>query len=149
MSEEDIIITQPPDENDNLLRKKFYEDIARQSERVDNLSAHLLSIELAIPGIYAGILKLVAGDGAVLGNTPTVQLTFGIWFIALILTLVSLAPKKYIVDTKILIQDPAKMDEGLGIEDFFSKSAQYKLRLAFASSLFFFLGILSAVFTIG
>ena len=149
MSEENIIITQPPDENDNLLRQKFYEHIASQSERVDSLSSHLLSIELAIPGIYAGILKLIAGDDTALGNTVSVQLTFGLWFIALILTLVSLTPKKYIVDTKILIQDPKKMDEGLGIEDYFSKSAQYKLRLAFASSLFFFFGILSAVFTIG
>jgi len=122
MSKEDIIVTHPPDENDNLLRQKFYEHIAAQSEQVDKLSTQLLSIELAIPGIYAGILKLIAGDGAVLGNTPAVQLTFGLWFIALILTLASLTPKKYIVDTKILIQDPAKMDEGLGIEDFFSKS---------------------------
>ena len=148
MSEE-IIPTRPPDENENLLRKKFYEDIAAQSERVDKLSAHLLTIELAIPGGYATVLKLIQGDKAILGNTGAVQLTFGFWFVALILTLAALTPKKWKVDPDIFTQDPEHMDEGLGIEDYFSKSAQYKRRLAIASSIFFFAGIVSAVFTIG
>lgn len=148
MSEE-IIATRPPNENDNLLRKKFYEDIAGQSERVDKLSTHLLTIELAIPGIYATVLKLMQGDKAVLGNTSTVQLTFGIWFIALILTLFALTPRKWLVNPNILNQDPKRMNEGLGIEDYFLKSAIYKRRLAIASSLIFFAGIISAVFTIG
>ncbi len=147
--EENIIITRPPDENDNLLRKKFYEDIAAQSERVDSLSAHLLSIELAIPGIYATTLKLISGKDAVLGNTSTVQWTFGLWGIALLLVLRALTPKKWLVDPDILVQDPKRMSEGMGIEDYFSKSAQYKRKLAIASSLFFFAGIASAVFTIG
>ena len=146
---EKIISTHPPDENDNLLRKKFYEDIAAQSERMDSLSAHLLTIELAIPGIYATVLKLIQGGDALVGNTETVQLTFALWFLALVLTLIALTPKKWKIDTTILIQDPALMDEGLGIEDYFSKSAQYKRRFAIASSLFFFAGIMSAVFTIG
>jgi len=148
MSEEKIISTRPLDENEKLLQKKFYEDIANQSERVDSLSAHLLTLELAIPGVYATVLKLISGDTA-LGNTTTVRLTFFLWFIALIL-LVALTPKKYAVNPDVFIQDPEQVDtEGMGVEDYFSKSAQYKRRLALASSLFFFAGIVSAVFTIG
>ena len=149
MSEEKIISTRPLDENEKLLQKKFYEDIANQSERVDSLSAHLLTLELAIPGVYATVLKLISGDTA-LGNTATVRLTFFLWFIALILTLAALTPKKYAVNPDVFIQDPEQVDtEGMGVEDYFSKSAQYKRRLALASSLFFFAGIVSAVFTIG
>ena len=149
MSEEEIISTRPLDENEKLLQKKFYEDIANQSERVDSLSAHLLTLELAIPGIYATALKLISGDGVNLGNTGTVRFTFLLWFVALILTLIALTPKKYAVNTDVFIQDAERMDEGMGVEDYFSKSAQYKRQLALASSLFFFAGIVSAVFTIG
>ncbi len=150
MSEEEIIPTRPLDENEKLLQKKFYEDIAAQSERVDSLSAQLLSIELAIPGIYATVLKLISGDGTSLGNTTLVKFTFLLWFIALILTLIALTPKKYAVNTDVFIQDPTLIEEeGMGIEDYFSKSAQHKRKFAIASSLFFFAGIVSAVFTIG
>ena len=150
MNEDKIISTRPLDENEKVLQKKFYENIAAQSERVDSLSAHLLSIELAIPGIYATVLKLISGDGVSLGNTGAVRFTFLLWFVALILTLIALTPKKYAVNTDLFIQDPERMEEdGMGIEDYFSKSAQYKRRFALASSLFFFAGIASAVFTIG
>jgi len=37
----------------------------------------------------------------------------------------------------------------LGIEDFFERSALYKRRLIIASSVLFFAGIVSAVFTVG
>ena len=150
MMSEDVITTRPLDENEKLLQKKFYEDFAAQSERVDSLSAHLLTIELAIPGVYATVLKLISGDGASLGNTGTVQFTFLLWFIALILTLIALSPKKYAVNTDVFIQDPALIEEeGMGIEDYFSISAQYKRKFVLVSSLLFFAGIISAVFTIG
>ncbi len=149
MGADEVFETHPQDENDNLLRQKFYEDIAKQSERVDALNAHLLTIELAIPGAYAGILKLISGDKAVLQNLPMIWLSFGLWLIALILTLIALTPKQWRVDTSVLVQDPHLMDQGMGIEDYFIASARYKRRLAIAASLFFFAGIASAVFTIG
>ena len=67
----------------------------------------------------------------------------------MILTLIALTPKKWIVDPTILKQDPQKYSEGLGIEDFFEQSAQYKRRLVIASSVLFFAGIISAVYMIG
>lgn len=144
-----ILSTQPPDENDNLLRKKFYEDIASQAERVDKLSAHLLSIELAIPGLYASVLKLISGDGAALGNTATVRGAFLLWFLALVATLIALTPRRWKVAPDILVQDKKRMSEGMGIEDYFNKSARWKLMWAIISSLLFFAGVWVAVYTIG
>lgn len=40
----------------------FHEDIARQSERMDDLAKQLITLELAIPGLYAVVLKLVSGE---------------------------------------------------------------------------------------
>lgn len=147
--ENDIYRTTPLNENDNLLRKKFYEDIAAQAERVDKLSAHLLSIELAIPGLYASVLKLISGDGVKLGNTAAVRGAFFLWFLALLATLIALTPKKWKVDPDILVQDKKRMSEGMGIEDYFNKSAHWKLGWAIASSLLFFAGVWVAVYTIG
>ena len=56
------IPTRPISDNEELLREKFYESIASQSETVDKLSEHLLTLELAIPGLYATALKLVGGE---------------------------------------------------------------------------------------
>jgi len=146
---EKIISTYPESENEKLLRKKFYEDIAAQSERVDSLSAHLLTLELAIPGIYATVLKLLRGGDATLQNLGAIWWTFGFWFIALILTLIALTPRKWKVNPRVFEQDKSLMkEEGLGIEDYFRKSAKYKWYFALASSLFFFVGIGIAVFTI-
>ena len=149
MSEEEIISTRPLDENEKLLQKKFYEDIAAQSERADALSAHLLTLELAIPGVYATALKLVRGGDATLHHLGAIRWTFGFWFIALILTLIALTPRKWKVNPRVFEQDKSLMKkEGLGIKDYFHQSAKYKRYFALTSSFFFFVGIMIAVFTI-
>ncbi len=143
------ISTRPLSDNEKLLREKFYESIATQSDLMDKLSQQLLTLELAIPGLYATILKLTAGDKATLKVNAVLNFTFACWLVALILTLLALTPKKWVVDPMILKQDPNKFSEALGIEDFFERSAIYKRRLIIASSLIFFVGIFSAIFTFG
>lgn len=141
--------TRPVREEEDLLRNKFYESIAMQSDLMDKLSGQLLTLELAIPGIYATALKLVAGDDATLAINLAFYLTVAFWLLALLLTFVALTPRNWVVETDVLKQDPKKMDDALGIEDFFNKSAQYKRRLVIASSVLFFSGTISAIFTIG
>ncbi len=139
----------PITENEKLLREKFYINITAQSDMMDKLSERLLTLELAIPSLYAGVLKLVAGGNATATVNVAFYITFICWLLALALTLAALMPQKWVVDPSILRQDPAKMaKEGLGIADFFEKSAQYKRRLLVASSVLFFAGIFSAAFTI-
>lgn len=148
MSEKPIS-TRPLNDNEKLLREKFYESIVAQSDLMDKLSERLLTLELAIPGLYATALKLMRGDKAIVTINIALYVTFACWLLALILTLVALTPKKWKVDPAILKQDPKKFDQTIGIEDFFEQSALYKRRLVIASSVFFFAGIFSAVFTLG
>lgn len=143
------IPTRPVSENENLLRKKFYESIAAQSDLMDKLAERLLTLELGIPGLFATVVKLTGGDKATLPINAALNLAFAFWLVALLLTLLALTPRKWTVDTTILKQDPKKFDEGLGIEDFFNQSALYKRRLLTVSSLLFFAGIFAAVFTLG
>jgi hypothetical protein len=143
------IPTRPMTEHEKMLREKFYIGITTQSDLLDKLSERLLTLELAIPSLYATVLKLVAGDKATLTVNAAFYVTFACWLLALALTLAALMPKKWVVDRNVLRQDPARMaKEGLGIEDFFDKSAQYKRALLIASSLLFFAGIFSAAFTL-
>ncbi len=145
-----IIPTSPLSDEEEILIKKFIESITKQSDLMDKLGVQILTIyDLAIPGIYATALKLVRGEDATLLIKPALYLTFICWFTSLVLTLIALIPKKWKVDPTIIQQDPNKMTEGLGIEDFFNQSALYKRRLIIPSCLIFFIGIISSVFTIG
>ena len=56
------IPARPVSENEKLLRQKFYENIASQSDLMDKLSERLLTLELAIPGLFAAVLKLTRGE---------------------------------------------------------------------------------------
>jgi len=142
------ISTRPLSDNEKLMRQKFYESIVAQSDLMDKLSERLLTLELAIPGLYATAVKLISGDKATITVNAAFYITFGCWLLALALTLAALTPKKWRVDPAILKQDPKKMSDALGIEDFFERSANYKRGLVIASSILFFAGIFGAVFTI-
>lgn len=142
------ISTRPVSDNENLLRKKFYESIAAQSDLMDKLSERLLTLELGIPGAYATALKLMYGDKATVTLGTVGYIAFGLWFASLILTLFALTPRKWKVDVSILKQDPRKLDQALGIEDFFEQSAIYKRRLISISSVLFFLGVVGAALTL-
>jgi len=143
------IQTRPVSDNENLLRKKFYENIADQSNLMDKLSERLLTLELGIPGLFATVVKLTRGDDATMTINTALNLAFLFWLAALIMTLLALFPRKYNVNPTILKQDPAKFSEGLGIEDYFEKSANYKRWLIVFSSMLFFAGIFSALFSLG
>ena len=64
MTSNDPLPTRPLYGSENVLREKFAASIAGQSELMDRLAQQLISIELAIPGSYAAVLKLVAGEQA-------------------------------------------------------------------------------------
>jgi len=141
------ILTRPLNDNEKMMREKFYENITAQSDLLDKLGERLLTLELAIPGLYATALKLISGDKATMPLNTAFYATYAFWLLALGLTLAALMPKKWKVDPSILKQDPRKFSDGLGIEDFFEQSALRKRRLVIASSIFFFAGIFSAGFT--
>ena len=86
------------------------------------------------------------GDQAAQMNKPSLYLSFACWFLALLLTLISLIPRKWRVNPSILKQHSSQEPEELGIEDFFYKTAQYKCRFLIPFVLFFPLGFFSGFF---
>lgn len=145
MSEQPMT-THPLNEGEKLLRQKFYESVAAQSDLMDEVAGRLLTLELAIPGLYAAVLKLISGEAATVPVNWALYVTAACWLLALFCTLLAMIPKKWEVNPQILKQDAAKFSEGLGLEDFFAQSAIYKRRLLVASSFLFFIGIASALF---
>lgn len=149
MSEADeVLTTRAPNSSENMLLEKFAESIAGQSDLMDKLGQQLITLELAIPGLYATVLKLTQGDKATLTVDGWLYFTFGCWFAALTLTLTSLIPRNWQVDPTILKPDPTGKTKELGLEEFFYKSARYKRRLLIPACLLFWLGILGAVVVI-
>jgi len=141
--------TKPPSPQDSLLRNKLSEDIAGQAQRMDALAQQLITIELAIPGLYATALKLVRGDAATLTDPASLYIAFGLWFLALLLTLAALFPRRYRIDQTLLRRDrPAEPGEALSIEEYFSRSAGDKRWLLVAACLSFFAGLSAAAFGI-
>ena len=142
------IPTRPPSGTEKLLKEKFAESIAGQCEHMDKLGRQLITLELAIPGLYATVLKLTSGGKATLSTSPGLYIAFACWFIALLFTLTSLIPRRWKVNRNIMKQDPSIETQELGIEDFFHKTAQYKRSLLISASLLFFVGVYSAALTV-
>ena len=136
--------TTPLSIGDKTLLEKFHEDVARQSDLMDDLAKQLITIELAIPGLYAAVLKLLSGDSATLETGPLFWLTLGCWFFALMLSLLSLIPRFYIVDPQVL-EGNNSHSGAIGVKDYFIQSARYKRRLLIGSSVFFYFGICTAI----
>lgn len=142
----DPIPTRPPTESESLLKQKFTETLVNQVDLMDKLGQQLITLELAIPGVYATVLKLVSGEDATMSRPWALFATFGCWFLALALTLCSLFPKEWQVNTSVLKQAPHSNE--LGLEDFFYKVAQRKLRFLIPACICFFAGIVFAAWTI-
>ncbi len=140
------IPTRSPSRQDQLLRDKLIEDIAGQSARMDDLARQVIALELAVPGIFAIALKLVAGDQGTLATGTWFYLTFLCWALALALALFSLVPRKYPVDLSRLFADDG--NGALSIEGFFRHGALHKRRLLLPSCGLFFAGVCCAAATV-
>lgn len=131
--------TRPLTSAETVLRDKFAESLVAQSELMDKLAQQLITLELAIPGLYATVLKLIAGEAGTVAINRWVYASFGCWFLALILVLVSLFPRQWQVDPNVLRAD--RKSKVLGLEDFYQRSARYKFWLLVPSALLFIAGI--------
>ena len=78
MSDDPPVPTRPLADEDTFLQQKYQESIVNQADLMDKLATQLITLELAIPGLYATVLKLVQGDEATLPANPwLLYLTFG------------------------------------------------------------------------
>jgi hypothetical protein len=142
------LTTRPPDTYEKKIREKYAESFANQSDLMDKLAQQLLTLELAIPGLYATVLKLIRGDQATVPVNNMLYVTFALWIAALGLTLIALIPREWKVDPQIMERDPKSTTGELGIKDFFAKSARYKRNLLIVATLLFFSGITLAALTV-
>jgi hypothetical protein len=142
------LTTRPPDTYEEKIKEKYAESFANQSDLMDKLAQQLLTLELAIPGLYATVLKLISGDKATVPVNNMLYVTFGLWVVALGLTLMALMPREWKVNPEIMLQDPESTTGELGIKDFFAQSARYKRNLLMVATLLFFLGIAFAALTV-
>ena len=134
MSNDEVNKTSPPGKEENMLQERFYDAVANQAALMDKLAQTLLTVELAIPGLYATTLKLVSGKESLM-LTCALIFAFLFWLIALATTLFAVIPKQYDVNTNE-IRNSEK-----SIETFFYKSARDKWHLLLFSITFFIAGV--------
>lgn len=143
--DEEPVITRPVSDPTKKLRDKFYEQYAGQADQLDALARQLITIELAIPGLYATVLKLTQGQDATVAVNNWLYFTFGCWFLALALTLLALFPRTWQVDPTIIKSDTTRKSQVLSLEDYFFQSARRKYWLLAAACLLFGAGTVGAV----
>lgn len=127
----------PLSKADETLLEYFAKDIAEQATRLDDLAKQLITLEIAIPGIYAAVLKLVSGDQATLAQPLLLLFAFTAWLFALGMTLASLLPQRYETD----------MDSFTEIQNYFSSSARRKLIFLSIACFSSFFGISLTVYS--
>lgn len=120
------VTTRPATDSEQLLRVKFAESIVEQKKLMDDLAKQLITIELAIPGMFATALALVRGLGGTVTLSASLLVAFGLWLASLVLTLFALVPRDWSVDPEMLKSDPRGKSESRSIEEFFRDAARWK-----------------------
>jgi len=131
------------DNSRSLLAQKLEERVAEQPALMDALARQLLTLELAVPGLYAAVLKLLSSSGGGvdggLAASAALYLAFGCWLLAIVCTLVALFPKRYRGDPNIVRGDGSP-------EYAFNRAAKYKYRWLLAACCAFVLGLGAAIY---
>lgn len=136
MSEtEQVISTRPVNDAERFMQERFSEAIAEQSRLMDTMAQQLLMIELAIPGLYATMLKLISGNEQ-LQLSCAMGLAFTCWLLAIIATVLAMLPRKY----REVVRDSPD-----SIEAFFDQAARYKRCWLMGSILLFVSGLVSII----
>ncbi len=132
------LVSRPPNLHERFMQERFSEAIAEQSQLMDGLAQRLLSLELAIPSLYALVLKAISGTEHIV-LTWGMAFAFSCWFIAIILTLIAMIPH---LDNNIVRDSPDS------IEAFFDRAARRKWFLLMPAVVAFISGVLSIILDI-
>lgn len=141
MSDEPALKTRLPEKQSHQMQELFYDAVANQAALMDKLAQTMLTLELAIPGLYATLLKLVS-NYYYLYLSCALILAFIFWLIALTTTLIAIIPKQYDVNVNEI------RNTEHSIETFFYQSARYKWRLLLISIISFIAGISAVLWDI-
>ena len=130
--------TRPVRHDERLVLERFVDAIVEQSRLMDAVARQLLVVELAVPGLYATMLKLISGKER-LALSLAVHLAFACWLLALVFSLRAMLPRPY---------HNVRRDSPSSIEEFFDRAARYKRRWLLASITTFVTGLLFVVLDI-
>lgn len=135
MDENTIVKGRPPNAEEKFIREKHLESISRQPALMDEIAKQLLTLELAIPGLYATVLKLISGDSGKLTLSSDLISVFLFWLLSLGCIVFALLPRAYKIDGNDLT----------AIRNSFYKAASNKYAFILASIITFVIGILFAI----
>ena len=136
-----IITGKSPDPSNAALLDAYQQDLIKQGDRFDELTKELLKLELAIPGIYAVVLRLLMGQSVPV-STMLVSIAFLLWLVALALTLLRLFPFRW--------SFPGRPADGIrpgpeSVRTYFHEVARNKRRYLLPAIPCFFAGIMAAI----
>ncbi len=132
---------------DQALLDAYYQEPVKQVERFADLAKELFKVELAIPGIYAAVLRLVGKEQS--ANHLAVLIAFLFWLAAFLLTLRAIFPRRYEVLENVVRSSQPTLGWGpLSIEEYFQRSTRDKQQLLLGSIFLFCIGIAAAVLAV-
>ncbi|HHJ13231.1 MAG TPA: hypothetical protein ENJ79_02485 [Gammaproteobacteria bacterium] len=135
MAEKPNIKGRPPRKEEAFIREKYDESFSAQGELMDNVAKQLLTLELAIPGLYATALKLVSGKDGGVPVSGHLSWAFYAWLFSLVCVVIAITPRPYTVD----------LEDYASIRDFFARSARWKYAFILASVSAFVFGLIQLI----
>jgi hypothetical protein len=138
MSDEPVLEPQALSKFDEAIIDSFAKDLVGQAMRMDELAKYVITINLAIPGLYAAVLKFNKGGDAVVSDISVLVMTFSAWLLACAFAFLALLPERY-----ALAQDDLS-----SMQAYFTKTAQRKYRLILIASVCSLFGMAFAIFGI-
>ena len=132
---------------DQALLDAYYQEPIKQVDRFADLAKELFKVELAIPGIYAAVLRLVGRDQS--ANHSAVLIAFLFWLFAFLLTLRAIFPRRYkVLEDVVRSSRPTLGQEPMSIAEYFQRSTRDKQQLLLGSIFLFCIGIAAAVLAV-
>lgn len=130
-----VIKGRSPNKEEIFINEKYLESISKQPELMDSVAKQLLTLELAIPGIYASVLKLVSSGEKPLSLSTDLYFVFACWLVSLICIIMAIIPRTYKAD----------LNDKTAIRKSFFEAALYKFTWILASVATFVAGLFFAI----
>lgn len=136
------------------LQEGFNKDFLGQSARLLDTAKSLLTLQIAIPGLYAALLKMFSGDDATILQSDylgalLIAGSFLFWLLGLGFSLFALKPDKYLVNPSVLsrtsVSEDAPDSTFSGLFEMYQNSASRKYTLVVFSSVLTMLGLILMV----
>ncbi len=127
------------------LQESFAQDFSEQGKRLDETAKQLLTLQIALPSVFAALLKLLAGKDAFLAMNDVMSTTlvcgaFISWIAAVFFSLRALKPEHHQVNPNVL-ENRSTDKTFFGLLDFYQHNAARKHQHISVSTVLTVLGL--------